>query len=80
MNVESAASMLAGSILTVLTLIVFVIGVIVINNILHKYWKPVRIFSIDSWVFNAPARFVEPSEVDAKTVVAKPESKNERHN
>ena len=78
MNVESAANMLAGSILTVLTLIVFMIGIIVINNILHKYWKPVRIFSPDSWVFHAPARFAEPPEVVAQPVETQPKSKNER--
>lgn len=55
MNVEIAASMLAGSILTALTLIVFIIAIIVINNILHKYWKPVRIFTADSWHIDAPA-------------------------
>jgi hypothetical protein len=80
MNVESAANMLAGSILTVLTLIVFILGAIVINNILHKYWKPVRIFSKDSWVFNPPARFVEQPEAVAESVAVKSELKNERTN
>lgn len=80
MNVESAASMLAGSILTVLTLVVFVIGAIAINNILHKYWKPVRIFTADSWnIIPAPTRFIEPTEsvVDQPTE-SQPKSKNER--
>jgi hypothetical protein len=29
--------------------IVIVAGSVVINNILHKYWKPVTIFTADSW-------------------------------
>ena len=78
MNVEIAASMLAGSILTALTLIVFVIAIIVVNNILHKYWKPVRIFTADSWHIDAPARIVEQPEAVVKSVAVKSESKNER--
>ena len=77
MNVEIAASMLAGSILTALTLIVFVIGIIVINNILHKYWKPVRIFTADSWHINPPARFVEQPEAVVEPVAVKSELKND---
>jgi len=32
----------------------------VINNIIAKYWKPVKIFTADSWNFNPPSRFIEP--------------------
>jgi hypothetical protein len=78
MNVENAASMLAGSILTALTLIVFVIGIIVINNILHKYWKPVRIFTADSWHINPPARFIEQPEAVVEPIVVKSELKNDQ--
>jgi hypothetical protein len=59
MDMDQAAVWLAGSILTMLGLVVIVAGVIVVNNLLHKYWKPVRIFSSDSWHFNPPPRFVE---------------------
>jgi hypothetical protein len=62
MDVDVAAEILAGSILTGLAFVVFVITVVVINNIIAKYWKPVRIFTADSWNFNAPARFVEEQE------------------
>jgi len=60
MDVDVAAEILAGSILTGLAFIVFVITVVVINNIIAKYWKPVKIFTADSWNFNPPARFIEP--------------------
>jgi hypothetical protein len=80
MNVEDAANMLAGSILTALTLIVFIIAIIVINNILHKYWKPVRIFTADSWHINPPARFIEQPEAVVEPVAVKSELKNERTN
>lgn len=60
MDVDVAAEILAGSILTGLSFLIFVITVVVINNILHKYWKPVTL-----WRFNdyPPARFIDPSEV-----------------
>ena len=43
MNIEQASVFLAGSILTMLGFISLVIGVIVINNLLHKFWKPVTV-------------------------------------
>jgi hypothetical protein len=42
MDVENAANILAGSILTMLSLVIVVIGIVVINNIFHRYWKPVE--------------------------------------
>jgi hypothetical protein len=63
MDIDNAASMLAGSILTVLALIIVVVGIVVINNILNKYWKPVKIFTADSWNMNPPQRFVTDEEV-----------------
>jgi hypothetical protein len=55
MDMDQAAVFLAGSILTALGFIVFVIAVVIINNILHKYWKPVSLFTPDSWKgFNPP--------------------------
>jgi hypothetical protein len=67
MDVENAASILAGSILIGLSIVIFVIVAVAINNLIAKYWKPVRIFTADSWNFNPPARFVEPEEVTRVT-------------
>ena len=39
MDIDQAAVFLAGSILTALGFIVIVIAAVVINNIIHKYWK-----------------------------------------
>ena len=63
MDMDQAAVFLAGSILTMLGFIVVIAGVVVINNIIHKYWKPVRIFSADSWHVNPPHRFAMPEEL-----------------
>ena len=65
MNMDQAAVFLAGSVLTALGFIVIVIGLVVVNNIIARYWRPVRIFTEDSWQgFNSNTRFAEPHEVD----------------
>lgn len=44
MDMDVAAATLAGSILFALSIIVMVACIVVINNILHKHWKPVHFF------------------------------------
>jgi len=62
---DQAAVWLAGSILTVLGFVVIIVGVVFINNILHKFWKPVTLFSADSWkALNPPQRFASQEELD----------------
>lgn len=61
MDMNQAAVFLAGSILTALGFIVVVAAAVAINNILSKYWKPVRIFTPDSWNLNPPSQFIEPT-------------------
>ena len=62
---DQAAVFLAGSILTALGFIVVVMGIVVINNIISRYWRPIRIFTEDSWHgFGNSARFAEPQEIE----------------
>ena len=61
---DKAAVFLAGSILTMLGFIVVVAGVVAINNLLSKYWKPVRIFTSDSWSAGPPYRFAHEQEIE----------------
>jgi hypothetical protein len=69
MDVDVAAEILAGSILTGLAFIVFVVTVVVINNIIHKYWKPVKFFTPDSWkAFNPPVELVHAKEETSQKV------------
>jgi hypothetical protein len=49
MDIDKSAVFLAGSVLIMLGVIIIVAGSVVINNMLHKYWKPIRIFTADSW-------------------------------
>ena len=67
MDMDQAAVWLAGSILTVLGFVVIIIGVIIVNNIIHKYWKPVRIFTADSFNINPPQQFASQEELDRIT-------------
>ena len=60
MDMDQAAVFLAGSILTMLGFVVVFAGIVAINNMLHKYWKPVRIFTADSWNINPPLYTQEP--------------------
>jgi hypothetical protein len=65
MDMDQAAVFLAGSILTMLGFVIVVAGFVVINNIIHKYWKPVKIFTPDSWsMINPPLKFVNQDELD----------------
>ena len=64
MSMDQAAVWLAGSILTSLGFVVIIAGIIVVNNILHKYWKPVRIFTADSWNLNPPMRYATAEELE----------------
>lgn len=49
MDMDQAAVWLGGSILTMLGIVVVVAGIIAVNNLIHKYWKPVTIFTRDSF-------------------------------
>ena len=63
MDMDQAAVFLAGSILTALGFIVVVAAIVAINNIISRYWKPVRIFSADSWHLNPPVRYATEDEL-----------------
>jgi hypothetical protein len=49
MNIDSASTFLIGSILFAVSCLILAAAATAINNLLHKYWKPVTIFSEDSW-------------------------------
>jgi hypothetical protein len=59
MDMDQSAVFLAGSILTMLGFIIVVAGIIVINNLFSKYWKPI------TWIRyeDLPPRFVTREEL-----------------
>lgn len=63
MNVDSAAVFLAGTILYALGGIIILIGVVIANNILHKYWKSFGWRFFPGFI-GEPARFAEPEEIE----------------
>jgi hypothetical protein len=63
MDMDQAAVFLAGSILTMLSLIVLAAGAVAINNIIHRYWKSFGWKFFPTWA-DSPYRFAEPHEVD----------------
>jgi hypothetical protein len=49
MDMNQAAVFLAGSILIMIGFVIVVAGTIAINNMIHKYWKPVKIWTFESY-------------------------------
>ena len=65
MDMDQAAVFLGGSILTMLGFVVVVAGIVAINNIISRFWKPVRLFTPDSWsAINPPQGFVNQEELN----------------
>jgi hypothetical protein len=67
MDVDNAAEILAGSILTGLALIIIVITIVIINNIFSKYWKPVQWTKFESF----PPRFATQEELNKNKIEPK---------
>jgi hypothetical protein len=63
MNLDQAAIFFTGSILTMLGFVVIVIGVVAINNILHRYWRPVKFFYYDE---RPMPRFIDEEDIKEK--------------
>ena len=64
MDLDNAAAFMLGTVGYGIGVIVLVAVVVIINNIISKYWKPIRIFTADSWSINPPVRFVTQDELD----------------
>jgi hypothetical protein len=62
MDIESAANFLIGSILFGLGFSVLTIAIVFINNVFHKYWKPVTIFNFPKFLDSPPSRFITEEE------------------
>lgn len=71
MDMDSAVNFLIGSILFGAGILVLCACLVVVNNIFHKWWKPVNFGSwMPNWYGshpNANARFMTPEEVAQHT-------------
>jgi len=70
MDVDVAASVLAGSILTGIALIVAVITVVIINNIISKYWKPIKWIRFEDVPLHIMSQEEYARSLESNTVVA----------
>lgn len=64
MNIEQASNFLIGSILVGVGFIVLVAAIVVINNILSRYWRPVNFGMMIPKIFSeSPGRFATDEEM-----------------
>ena len=63
MDMDQAAVFLAGSILTVLGFLIILGGIVIANNIIHKYWKSFGWAWMPTWT-HEPTRFASQEELD----------------
>jgi hypothetical protein len=64
MDMDNAAAYLAGSILYGLGTVFCIACAVAVNNLLAKYWKPVRVFTADSFnPFNNAPRYATEEEL-----------------
>lgn len=62
MDLDNAAAFMLGTIGYGAGTLVLVVVVVAINNVISKYWKPIRIFTADSWNINPPIQYIEQPE------------------
>ncbi len=60
MTMDQAAVFLACSILVGIAAIIIFSAVLIVNNLLHKYWKPFNLYRI----VDPNSRFAYPEELD----------------
>lgn len=63
MDMDQAAVFLAGSILTVIGFLIILGGIVIANNIIHKYWKSFGWTLMPSWT-QEPQRFMTHEEAE----------------
>lgn len=62
MDMDQAAVFLAGSILTALGFLVILLAIVMANNIIHRWWKPLG-WNFD-WLNPTSQRFATPEELE----------------
>ena len=66
MIIEQMTNWLTGSILFALGCLVLVAGMILINNLLHKFWKPVTVVFMRNDSIYPKIRYSIPEDFDYK--------------
>ena len=68
MEISSAAIFLANTILITTGLVVLVGGAVIINNLISKYWKPVKVAVFHSLLTDKP---LAPKSTEVKPSITK---------
>jgi hypothetical protein len=63
MDMDQAAVFLAGSILTVIGFLIILGGIVIANNIIHKYWKSFGWQLMPGWS-HEPPQFATADELE----------------
>jgi hypothetical protein len=63
MDMDQAAVFLAGSILTVIGCLILLVGILIANNLVAKYWKSWGWSWMPHWA-HEPQRFATPEEAE----------------
>ena len=66
MIAQQMATWLIGSILFALGSVVLIFGLILINNLLHKYWKPITIVMFRNESIYPKIRYSIPEDTELK--------------
>jgi len=62
MDMDNAAVFLAGTILYALGFIIILCGIIIANNLIHKFWKSFGWSFFPGFLQHEPSRFMTPEE------------------
>lgn len=63
MDMNQAAVFMAGSLLFSVGVVILVIAAVIINNVIERYWKPVTIFTRESFtLFGTAHNFNDPMQ------------------
>ena len=62
MDMDNAAVFLAGSILYAIGLLIILSGIIIANNLIHKFWKSFGWKWLPQWMNEQQPRFMTPEE------------------
>jgi hypothetical protein len=64
MDMDQAAVFLAGSVLTVLGFLVIIVGALIVNNLVAKYWISWGWQWMPTWMHEPAPKFMEPEEAE----------------
>jgi hypothetical protein len=79
MDIDQASNFLVGTILMGIGFCIIAVIVVAINNLLHKFWKPVNLtYFAPKYMFDEPKRFATPEELQKIEPTTEPVDKKSK--